>query len=340
MKVLVTGSDGFIGGYIVEELLSKKFKVIGVDNNSKDKKISRSFSKNVNYKSFKFDVRNESKLFDIMKDCDYVIAGAALIGGISYFHSFQYDLLSQNEQIIASTCNAAIKSKKLGKLKKVLYLSSSMVFENTNKWPSYEKDVKKIPVPTSSYGFQKLSVEYFAKAAFGQYDLPYTIIRPFNCVGIGESRAKSDRHIKSGNIELAMSHVVPDLIQKILKNQNPLRILGTGRQIRHYTYGKDLAEGIVIALTHPKALNDDFNISSDKGITVLKLAKVIWKKIHGNLNNFKYICDEPFNYDVQKRIPSVLKSKNILGHECNTTIDEMLDIVIPWVDKAIKNNLI
>ena len=100
-----------------------------------------------------------------------------------------------------------------------------MVFESTNKWPSKEGSELRIPVPSSSYGFQKLSLEFFAKSAYQQYKLPYTIIRPFNCVGIGESKAKSDKSIKSGNIELAMSHVVPDLIQKILKGQYPLRIL-------------------------------------------------------------------------------------------------------------------
>ena len=306
--VLVTGSAGFIGGYVVEELLKKNFKVIGVDDYS-NIKIKRSYE-NMKILTFKLDVRNE-KLYKIMKNCDYVIAGAALIGGISYFHTFAYDLLSKNEQIIASTCNAAIKAHKYGRLK-ILYLSSSMVFESTNKWPSKEGSELRIPVPSSSYGFQKLSLEFFAKSAYQQYKLPYTIIRPFNCVGIGEvSKAKSDKSIKSGNIELAMSHVVPDLIQKILKGQYPLRILGTGKQIRHYTYGGDLAQGIVLALTHPKALNEDFNLSNDQGTNVVNLAKIIWKKIHGNKKKFKYVLEKPFLYDVQKRVPSTLKAKKI-----------------------------
>ena len=339
-KVLVTGSAGFIGGYIVEELLAKNFKVIGVDNYSKYKKIYRTYENHKNYNFLKFDVRDENKLFKVMKNCDYVIAGAALIGGISYFHTYAYDLLSKNEQIIASTCNSAIKCYKLGQLKKILYLSSSMVFESTKQWPSKEGSELKIPVPSSSYGFQKLSVEFFAKSAFAQYGLPYTIIRPFNCVGIGESKAKSDKSIKSGNIELAMSHVVPDLIQKIIKGQNPLRILGTGKQIRHYTYGKDLAEGIVLALTHPKSLNDDFNISSDKGISVIDLAKIIWTKIHGKNKKFKYISEKPFINDVQKRIPSTVKAKKILKFKCKTSLDDMLEVVIPWVKEAIKKKII
>ena len=159
------------------------------------------------------------------------------------------------------------------------YLSSSMVFESTTTWPSKEGDERQCPPPLSSYGFQKLAVEYFARAAWDQYKLPYTICRPFNCVGIGEKRAVSDVEIKSGNVSLAMSHVVPDLIQKIAKGQDPLLILGEGNQIRHYTYGADLASGIVTAMEHPDALNEDFNLSTAESTTVIELAELIWSRI-------------------------------------------------------------
>ena len=85
-----------------------------------------------------------------------------------------------------------------------------------------------VPPPHSSYGFQKLAVEYFARAAYDQYDLPYTIVRPFNCVGIGEMRARGEVEVVSGNVKLAMSHVVPDLVQKVVRGQDPLHILGDG----------------------------------------------------------------------------------------------------------------
>ena len=126
-----------------------------------------------------------------------------------------------------------------------------MVFESADSWPSYEGQEREIPPPLSSYGFQKLAVEYFAHAAWDQYGLPYTIVRPFNCVGVGEGRALGDVEVLSGNVKLAMSHVVPDLVQKVLKGQDPLHILGDGSQVRHYTYGGDLARGIVTAMEHP-----------------------------------------------------------------------------------------
>src|SRR5919199_5828741 len=208
------------------------------------------------------------------------IAGAALIGGISYFHAYAYDLLATNERIMAASCDAAIAAHRRGKLKKVTYLSSSMVFESTEHWPSKEGDERRIPPPLSSYGFQKLAVEYFARAAWNQYGLPYTIVRPFNCVGVGEGRALGDVEVPSGNVRLAMSHVVPDLVQKVLKGQDPLHILGSGQQVRHYTYGGDLARGIRLAIEHPNALNEDFNLSTPVSTTVLALAERIWEKVH------------------------------------------------------------
>ena len=196
--------------------------------------------------------------------------------------------------------------------------------------PSFE-----IPPPLSSYGFQKLAVEYFARAAEQQHGLPYTIVRPFNCVGIGERRATSDVSILSGNVRLAMSHVVPDLIQKVLKGQDPLRILGDGTQVRHYTYGGDLARGIVDAMEHPDALNEDFNLSSATSTTVLELAEKIWRLIKGANVEFRCVNDEPFEHDVAKRIPSTEKAKRILGFQATTTLDEMLVEVIAWTKQAI-----
>jgi UDP-glucose 4-epimerase len=339
-KVLVTGSAGFIGGYIVAELLEQGYSVVGLDNLSKYGRVSRSFDGNSNYRLVIGDAADSLLLEDLMKDCDHVIAGAALIGGISYFHEYAYDLLSKNERMIAAVCDAAIATQKKGfKLKKVTYLSSSMVYESTDRWPSVEGDERKIAPPLSSYGFQKLAVEYFAKAAWDQYKLPYTICRPFNCVGIGESRAVGGAQIKSGNVDLALSHVVPDIVQKILKGQKPLHLLGNGSQVRHYTYGGDLAKGIVLAMISPKAHNEDFNLSTAESTTVLALAQMIWKKVNPD-EKFEVTFDNPYEHDVQKRIPSVLKAKELLGFEATTGLSEMLDEVIPWIQNAIELELI
>ncbi|MCB0345559.1 MAG: NAD(P)-dependent oxidoreductase [Bdellovibrionales bacterium] len=334
-KILVTGSAGFIGGYVVEELLESGYTVVGVDNYSKYGPIEKSYDKHPNYEFHRADAKDVELMKKLARDCDHFLMGAAMIGGISYFHEFAYDLIAENERIIAASFDAAIDGFLNGNLKKATVLSSSMVFESTDVYPTPEGAELKSPPPLSTYGFQKLSCEYFARGAWEQYKLPFTIVRPFNCVGIGEQRALTDKEILSGNVKLAMSHVVPDLIQKIVKGQDPLHILGDGSQVRHYTYGGDLAKGIRVCIEHPKALNEDFNISTPVSTTVLELAETIWRKLKGDAP-FRYVSDEPFIYDVQKRVPDVSKSTNVLGYEANTSLDAILDEVIPWVEEQIK----
>ncbi len=334
-KILVTGSAGFIGGYVVEELLGSGYTVVGVDNYSKYGPIEKSYDKHPNYQFHQADAKDVGLMKTLARDCDQFLMGAAMIGGISYFHEFAYDLLAENERIVAASFDAAIDAFQNGNLKKATVLSSSMVFESTDLYPTPEGAELKSPPPMSTYGFQKLACEYFARGAWEQYKLPYTIVRPFNCVGVGEQRALTDKEVLSGNVKLAMSHVVPDIIQKIIKGQDPLHILGDGSQVRHYTYGGDLAKGIRVCIEHPKALNEDFNISTPVSTTVLELAEAIWRKIKGDAP-FRYVSDDPFIYDVQKRVPDVNKATEVLGYEANTSLDAILDEVIPWVEEQIK----
>ena len=335
MKILVTGAAGFIGGYLVEELLHHGHEVVGVDNFSKYGEVRQASQRNPRYQFVRGDAKDSKLLQELLADCDHFVAGAAMIGGISYFHTFAYDLIAENERITAAAFDAAIAARKQGRLQKITVISSSMVFENATVFPTPEGEQRRCPPPASTYGFQKLAVEYFTQGAHEQHGLPFTICRPFNCVGVGERRAVTDVDVLSGNVKLAMSHVVPDLIQKVLKGQDPLHILGGGQQVRHYTYGGDLARGIRICVEHPAALNDDFNLSTAESTTVLELAETIWKKVFGETKPFRYISDNPFEYDVQKRIPAVDKAKQILGFEARTSLSEMLDEVIPWIREQV-----
>lgn len=336
MKILVTGAAGFICGYLIQELLEAGHEVTGIDNFSKYGPTEKSYNTNKNYRLVTGDVKNTELVKELIADCDHFVAAAAMIGGISYFHEFAYDLLAENERITAASFDAAIWAHKHRKLKKITVLSSSMVFESTNEFPTPEGAERRCAPPRSTYGFQKLATEYFVQGAHEQYGLPYTIARPFNCVGIGEKRALCDREIMSGNVRLAMSHVVPDLVQKILKGQDPLHILGSGAQARHYTYGGDLAKGIRLCIEHPAALNQDFNLSTPVRTTVLELAELIWRKIHGSNQPFRFTSDPPFEYDVQERSPITEKAKELIGFETTSSLSEILDEVIPWVAQQIE----
>jgi nucleoside-diphosphate-sugar epimerase len=333
MKILITGSQGFIGSYICKELLNHNYEVVGIDNFSKYGALIRPHDKHEKFKLYNNNILTE-KFLEIVEQerPDIIIAGAAMIGGISYFHKYAYDLLATNERILAQTFDAAIKGFKNGYLKRIIVMSSSMVFEETSVYPTPEIEVKKCPPPSSTYGFQKLSSEYFAKGAWEQYGLPYTIVRPFNCVGVGEEDSITEHEVTSGNIKLMMSHVLPDLINKILKGQKPLHILGSGNQIRCYTNGNDLARGIRLVIESEKAINNDFNLSTSKSTTVLELAEKIWKILNPN-EPFQYITEQGFEYDVEKRIPDTSKAKNILNFEAQISLDESINEVIKYMKK-------
>lgn len=334
MKILITGSAGFIGGYVVEELLQAGHEVVGLDNFSKYGPLQQASLDHPRYRFVQGDAKDVALLKELASDVDQFIAGAAMIGGISYFHEFAYDLLAENERITGAAFDAAIAAHKVGRLKKINVISSSMVFENATVWPTPEGEERRCAPPSSTYGFQKLATEYYTQGAWEQYKLPYTIIRPFNCVGVGERRAKCEREIMSGNVKLAMSHVVPDLIQKVLKGQDPLHLLGDGNQVRHYTYGADLARGIRTCIEHPKAVNDDFNISTAASTSVLELAGMIWEKLKPGVP-FRYVSDPAYQYDVQKRVPNTDKATRILGYQATTSLSDMLDVVIPWVKQQV-----
>jgi len=335
MKILVTGSAGFIGGYVVQELLEAGHEVVGLDDYSKYGPVKQAALESPAYRFVQGDAKDSALLRTLIAEADHVVAGAARIGGISYFHEFAYDLLAENERITAAIFDAAIWAHQQAKLQKVTVISSSMVYENASRFPTSEGEQRRCPPPSSTYGFQKLAVEYFAQGAHEQYGLPYTIARPFNCVGIGERRALCETEVFSGNVKLAMSHVVPDLVQKVLKGQDPLHILGDGQQVRHYTYGGDLARGIRLCIEHPAAVNEDFNLSTARSTTVLELAELVWRKIHGESKPFRVVSDPPYRFDVPCRIPAVEKAKRLLGFEATTSLDEVLDELIPWIGKQV-----
>jgi UDP-glucose 4-epimerase len=334
MRLLVTGAAGFISGYLIPDLLARGHEVIGLDNFSKYGRLQKSYDGHPGYRLVEGDAKDPALLKELASGCDQIVAGAAMIGGISYFHELAYDLLAENDRITAATFDAAIWAHKHRSLQRIVVVSSSMVFESATRFPTPEGHERECPPPHSTYGFQKLATEYYALGASQQYQLPYTIVRPFNCVGIGERRARSDREILSGNVKLALSHVVPDLVQKILKGQNPLRILGDGNQIRHYTYGGDLAVGIRMCLESSAAVNQDFNLSTEESTTVLALARLIWEKLRPGVP-FQVEHDPPYEHDVQRRVPEVSKARRILGYQARTPLLAMLNEVIPWIREQI-----
>lgn len=336
--VLLSGSQGFIGSYIAQELLNAGYFVFGVDNFSKYGIVERPHDGHKMFRLLKADLIKDFETIRFMV-CetlkpDYIIHAAARIGGISYFHKYASDLLRDNTRIDSNVFDLAIWLKQnTDNFQKIVAMSSSMVFENTKKYPTPEEEVGVCPPPSSTYGFSKLAMEYQAKGAWEQYKVPFTIIRPFNCVGVGEEKALGAEETTAGNAKLMLSHVLPDLINKALqlKPTDTLPILGQGNQVRHYTNGKDIARGIRMAMESEKALNNDFNISHPTPYTVKELASEVWRQIHGT--ELKLECLDPFEYDVQVRSPDVSKATKVLGFTAEIGLEESVAEVIKWMKR-------
>src|SRR2546425_4059613 len=206
MKILVTGAAGFICGYLIDELLEAGHEVVGLDNFGKYGSLEKSYDSHPGYTLVQGDAKEVALLKDLLVDCDHFVAAAAMVGGISYFHEFAYDLLAENERITATAFDAAIYAQRRCRLQKITVLSSSMVFESATEFPTPEGAERRSAPPRSTYGFQKLATEYFAQGAWEQYCLPYTIVRPFNCVGIGERRGRRGRPVRRGQTEFGVLH--------------------------------------------------------------------------------------------------------------------------------------
>lgn len=315
-KFLVTGGAGFIGSEIARQLLDQNFIVRVADNLSKKDAQVDKRAQFVNV-----DLTNPQQSEKVFEGIDVCINAAAKIGGIGYFHKFPATILSENNKIFSSTFEAAVKNK----IKRMVYISSSMVFESASVFPSKEEDIYKIPPPVSSYGFSKLSGEWYCRSFWDEYKLPFAICRPFNAYGINEFPER----------EVGYAHVIPDLIRKILAGQYPLELLGDGKQTRCFTHVSDIANGVITVALHKKAENQDFNIGTDKEIKMLDLAEEIWQ-IMGIQKPFKVEYKKGFRFDIKRRVPNVNKAKRLLGWEPQVKFEDGLKEVVNWL-KAQKS---
>ena len=176
-------------------------------------------------------------------------------------------------------------------------------------------------VPLTDYGLSKLMGERLSQAFAQQYGLEYTVWRPFNIIGL---------HERAEGYDPGVCHVFADFIQRIVhEKQNPMLVLGTGEQVRCFTWIGDVARGIAQWSFDPATANQDFNLGNREPVTMIDLAQRIYRIYYQMIGqepaqelSFKH--GETFTDDVQVRIPSVDKAKDRLGWEVEVKLDEML----------------
>jgi UDP-glucose 4-epimerase len=312
-RVLVTGGAGTIGAAVVRRLLRDPgFEIRIADHRPAPDWIREGCEVQTG------DLRDEAVARAAVADCSHVIHLAAIVGGIANFHQLPFTLTQVNNALSGAVVGACVESG----VERYVYVSSSMVFERATEFPTTEAHLDSCLAPRSAYGFSKLSGEVYARAAHDQHGLPFTICRPFNAYGPGE-HPEAD--------EPGIAHVVPDLIQKVLSGQRPLQIFGSGEQTRTLTHVDDIADGIVVAMSAPAGLNEDFNISASDERTVAEIARVVWEACGEDPAAFALEHRESFPVDVQRRWPSVEKAERLLGWRAQIDLADGIAQTVDWL---------
>jgi UDP-glucose 4-epimerase len=311
-RVLVTGGVGTIGGAVVRRLVrDAEFEVRVSDQREAPDWMRQACEIHTG------DLRDPDVASEATGGCTYVIHLAAVVGGIANFHRLPYTLLEANNAL----CNAVFRAALEEPVERIVYVSSSMVFERATEFPTTEEHLETCPAPRSAYGFSKLTGEVYCRAVLGEHGLPYTICRPFNAYGPGELP----------DPEPGIAHAVPDLIKKALQRQRPLEIFGSGEQSRTLTHVDDIADGVVTAMSHPAAENEDFNISASEELTVADIATIVWEACGNAPGEFELHHLPAFEVDVQRRWPSVEKARRLLGWEARIGVREGIAGTVEWM---------
>jgi UDP-glucose 4-epimerase len=311
-RVLVTGGAGTIGGAVVRRLLRDAgWEVRVADLSEPPDWIRQSCEVRTG------DLRDASVAAAAVAGVTHVIHLAAIVGGIGNFHKLPFTLLEMNTGLYNGVFQAALGER----VERLVYVSSSMVFERATEFPTTEEHIRDTPIPDSAYGFSKLAGEVYCRALHDEHGLPFTICRPFNAYGPGEMPRD----------EPGIAHLVPDLIRKVLSGQRPLQIFGTGEQTRTLTHIDDIAEGIVAAMAHPAGENEDFNISAGDELTVAEIARIVWEECGEPPEELELEHVPGFQVDVQRRWPSVEKARRVLGWEARIGVREGIAQTVEWL---------
>lgn len=323
MKVLVTGSEGSLMQWVIPKLIEDGHEVTGVDNFFR---YGRS-EKERDYEFIEGDLTDEGLVRSVVKDKDIVIQAAARIFGVKGFHKYPADILNRDVVLHQHVMWHAKEEM----VQKVVYISSSMVYERCETVPSYEEDVDEQRIPYTDYGLSKLVGERLCRAFKQQYGVDYTIWRPFNII----------TPLEEAEEEQGIAHVFADFIQRlIIEKTNPLPIFGDGEQVRCFTWIDDVASAIVDYLEDPRTSGESFNLGNPHPITMKELARKIfdlgWERgfdIPGERLEFDHM--PIYGDDVRIRIPAVEKARSVLGWKAAVSLDEALEICLDRVSSKV-----
>ncbi|MFZ1462212.1 MAG: NAD-dependent epimerase/dehydratase family protein [Ignavibacteria bacterium] len=312
-RILLTGGAGFIGSTLAERLIGNN-EILIYDNFSRDS-LKYKKLKTGDLKIICDDVLNFDSLRKACEDFKpEIVIHLAAIAGIDTVIIDPVKTLDVN---INGTLNLLRALKKYsGKLERFLDFSTSEVL-GAYAYKSNEKSQTNFaPVGEGrwTYSISKVTGEHLVHSFYKQHGYPCVTIRPFNIYGPGQ--------VGEGAIQI--------FIKNVVKGKN-IEIHGEGDQIRSWCYIDDMVDGIDLCLTNKKAVGEVINIGNPKGtITISSLAEKI-VLLCKSKSKIVYI---PKNYvDVELRIPSIDKAKDLLGFNPKVDLNEGIIRTYKWYSK-------
>lgn len=314
-KVLVTGADGFIGSHLTEELVKQghKVKAFVYYNSFNSWGWLDSLTKEIldEIEVFSGDIRDPNGVRESMKCIDEVHHLAALIGIPFSYHSPD----SYVDTNIKGTLNILQAAKDL-QTKRVLITSTSEVYGTAKYVPIDEKHPYQGQSP---YSATKIGADRMAESFYRSFNMPITIVRPFNTYGPRQSARA----------------VIPTIIAQLLSGKEEIK-LGSLTPTRDFNYVKDTVQAFIEIAKSNNTIGEEINIATQREIPIGELAKEMIKQIDPSA---KIICEEkrlrPEKSEVNRLLGSNEKIKRLTNWEPNYSLEEGLSETIEW----IKNNL-
>jgi len=311
-KVLVTGAAGFLGSFLVEELLARGQKVVGMDNFFRGKKENLPTHENFVFYNVDLVTDYEKLSTIILKERPDTIYHYAAINGTKYFYDIPFKVLDDNVRMTQNLLNATINTT----VNKIVYASSSEVYGHNPIIPTPETEfiILNAMATRDSYASSKAIGEFYVMNFCKENNIDFLIIRPFNTYGP-----------RMDNTEYGQ--VVPEFIKKI-KNDKNFVIIGSGEQTRSFCYVEDHCKAVVELSFCTQ--NEIFNVGEDTEISINFLAKIMHNLMRRDYKP-THTPDRP--NDTKRRQPDITKLvKHIPSHKFKT-LEQGLSKTIKWYEK-------
>jgi nucleoside-diphosphate-sugar epimerase len=313
--LLITGSEGSLSQWIIDKI-ANQYHIVGVDNCSRYGLTDRKR----NYEFVIGELCDQpcvDAIFQKYKP-QYVLHCAAQIYGVVGFHKYSADILGSNATSTQCVLSAAAKHS----VKKVAYLSSSMVYERATQFPLTESMTDWLPCPHTGYGLSKLFGERLLIEYHQQYDMNYVIWRPFNLI----------TPLEPIENEPGIAHVFTDFIKKIAIDRcESVEIFGDGNQVRCFTWINDVANIIAHRSWSDDTDKQIYNVGSETPTRIIDLARAIWNRCRPG-ESFKAHFVTNYKDDVITRIPDCSKAITI-GWQHSKSLDQLIDICLNQIKK-------